>query len=525
MPTPLPAAATPPPQEPTALQWRDTSRDLNLFLQEIVGAVQRAQAEIADLRCQVGALAGDVHGDRGIRQRVLQTDAGLTSVCEVLRVERRKREAVAVAVQQPRSFRALVGRYYARLLRWSQSRQSGQRMGRTSSLELLRSRWQVLLRWHRLRVTRRRQRDAAERLYRCSLFAHLRGRLREWVGTQQAARAARLARAGARHEAARDMAIQSARVLLSRALSRWRRLRSHRDRWLQLTRSCRGMCEGVLLALVGKCWQRLGKLRHRRYLTRQIAAAAAEQTKAVYWRKWQKAAALYRAVLRRRSASGSLLARTSKALALRYYSRWSVCATQRREHRHFASLSQRVDVGLQTLQNTNSVLNRLVDRFIAFDEQLDALDKDKVGRRELSGLAGDRKNELASRASADTVRALSSARELLGASSALGSRCDALMERERELALGRADLPPPDAILSELSRLDARVRDDPRPAPRQHSSSFPAEHGIHTPDPLSSVPRASSASSAASHTDTGALRRQQEAQWVTHFADMQRSAR
>eukprot|EP01060_Flectonema_neradi_P029466 TRINITY_DN4083_c2_g1_i1.p1 TRINITY_DN4083_c2_g1~~TRINITY_DN4083_c2_g1_i1.p1 ORF type:complete len:715 (+),score=158.50 TRINITY_DN4083_c2_g1_i1:42-2147(+) len=47
------------------------------------------------------------------------------------------------------------------------------------------------------------------------------------------------------------------------------------------------------------------------------------------------------------------------------------------------TLGTQVDVGLKTLTNTNSVLNKLVDRLISVDEQLDHLDKDKVSRKEI----------------------------------------------------------------------------------------------------------------------------------------------
>eukprot|EP01063_Lacrimia_lanifica_P015800 TRINITY_DN22468_c0_g1_i1.p1 TRINITY_DN22468_c0_g1~~TRINITY_DN22468_c0_g1_i1.p1 ORF type:complete len:748 (+),score=280.67 TRINITY_DN22468_c0_g1_i1:85-2244(+) len=46
-------------------------------------------------------------------------------------------------------------------------------------------------------------------------------------------------------------------------------------------------------------------------------------------------------------------------------------------------LGNQVDVSLKTLTNTNSVLNKLVDRLISVDEQLDHLDKNKAGRAEV----------------------------------------------------------------------------------------------------------------------------------------------
>eukprot|EP01064_Diplonema_japonicum_P002595 TRINITY_DN11651_c1_g1_i1.p1 TRINITY_DN11651_c1_g1~~TRINITY_DN11651_c1_g1_i1.p1 ORF type:complete len:718 (+),score=114.00 TRINITY_DN11651_c1_g1_i1:61-2214(+) len=50
------------------------------------------------------------------------------------------------------------------------------------------------------------------------------------------------------------------------------------------------------------------------------------------------------------------------------------------------SLGTQVDVSLKTLTNTNSVLNKLVDRLISVDEQLDHLDREKVSRKDLKEL-------------------------------------------------------------------------------------------------------------------------------------------
>ncbi|KAJ9453014.1 hypothetical protein DIPPA_00955, partial [Diplonema papillatum] len=48
------------------------------------------------------------------------------------------------------------------------------------------------------------------------------------------------------------------------------------------------------------------------------------------------------------------------------------------------NLGTQIDVGLKTLSNTNSVLNKLVDRLIEVDRQLDGLEKEKISRREFS---------------------------------------------------------------------------------------------------------------------------------------------
>eukprot|EP00756_Hemistasia_phaeocysticola_P065024 Hpha_TRINITY_DN8239_c0_g1::TRINITY_DN8239_c0_g1_i1::g.111892::m.111892 len=50
------------------------------------------------------------------------------------------------------------------------------------------------------------------------------------------------------------------------------------------------------------------------------------------------------------------------------------------------ALGAQVDVGLRTLSNTNSVLNKVVDRLINVDEQLDHLDKEKLSRADLQSM-------------------------------------------------------------------------------------------------------------------------------------------
>eukprot|EP00760_Papus_ankaliazontas_P015251 PhM_4_TR16432/c0_g3_i1/m.3713 len=51
------------------------------------------------------------------------------------------------------------------------------------------------------------------------------------------------------------------------------------------------------------------------------------------------------------------------------------------------SLHTRIDVGLKSMGNTNSVMNKLVDRLISVDDAIDALERDKVSRRELGIIA------------------------------------------------------------------------------------------------------------------------------------------
>eukprot|EP01062_Namystynia_karyoxenos_P077009 TRINITY_DN7665_c1_g1_i1.p2 TRINITY_DN7665_c1_g1~~TRINITY_DN7665_c1_g1_i1.p2 ORF type:complete len:679 (+),score=155.19 TRINITY_DN7665_c1_g1_i1:106-2037(+) len=607
------------------LEWRDPSLELGRFLQEIVHAVQRAQEDIAGLRGEVAALAADLHGDRGVRQHVMQTDAALTSVCEVLRVERRKREAIAVSVLLPRSTGSFLGRYWRQLREWARCSRSGSRLSRSASLVLVRLRWETLKTFHRLSATRRRQRAAAARLVRRSVLWHARRRLDTWLGWHAALCAEAARRRAAHGQVAADLAVQSAQTLLHSALRRWQRWLRACSRWRQLTQRCRGMCEGALLHLAARYWRRLCRIPHRRRAMYTVAVGARDRLRAACWARWRGALQLWRLHERRFAAAGSMFARTSKLLArrrLHQWLSWLELRARRRQHAEdrvqFEHLAQRVealggqiDVGLRTLTNTNAVLNRLVDRFIAVDDQLEALDKDKVGRRELSGLAdtrastGGREQRDQGKAAGEAAHPLSSARDLLrqaplgaaagdaralhgqGAAPAgqlpvgwepVGSagaperagphgpptptsgqqgcadssllsepacartvappEADCMiarLERTRSGARDRGPLPPPAGGAAHGQGMQQQQQQplawhiSPSRGPRQAPSGDPGAAAACWAEPAHPPARGNPAAcppargEPAAGAPSGTLRRQQEALWVSHFADMQRS--
>ena len=117
-----------------------------------------------------------------------------------------------------------------------------------------------------------------------------------------------------------------------------------------------------------------------------------------YMSKWARVIAMIRRGLEREAISRALLTKNAQLVRRDFYAtlyryrelRRSVRDKEEQDlrtaelHRRNDNLGTQIDVGLKTLSNTNSVLNKLVDRLIAVDQQLDTLEKDKVSRRELS---------------------------------------------------------------------------------------------------------------------------------------------
>ncbi|KAJ9468707.1 hypothetical protein DIPPA_16395 [Diplonema papillatum] len=56
----------------------------------------------------------------------------------------------------------------------------------------------------------------------------------------------------------------------------------------------------------------------------------------------------------------------------------------------YAALNQQVEVSLQSLSNTNTVLNKVVDRVMSVEAEIEVLDRSKVSKRELNSVRTDR---------------------------------------------------------------------------------------------------------------------------------------
>ena len=112
---------------------------------------------------------------------------------------------------------------------------------------------------------------------------------------------------------------------------------------------------------------------------------------------WTQHAAYARRQLERIAVSRALATKNDQLVRREHYhalARYQKLTAQARDahelenrfseaQRKTDNLGTQIDVGLKTLSNTNSVLNKLVDRLISVDQQLGTLDKEKVGRREL----------------------------------------------------------------------------------------------------------------------------------------------
>eukprot|EP01063_Lacrimia_lanifica_P027418 TRINITY_DN3846_c1_g1_i1.p1 TRINITY_DN3846_c1_g1~~TRINITY_DN3846_c1_g1_i1.p1 ORF type:complete len:862 (+),score=339.37 TRINITY_DN3846_c1_g1_i1:79-2664(+) len=138
--------------------------------------------------------------------------------------------------------------------------------------------------------------------------------------------------------------------------------------------------------------------RQRLALANDLLEKTNKNVRRRYLERWARHAAMIRRFLERAAVSRALQTKNQQVLRREYWFLWSRYQRLREMQRErqetdnrFAeanrktdNLSVQIDVGLKTLSNTNSVLNKLVDRLISVDSQLDILDKEKISRRELS---------------------------------------------------------------------------------------------------------------------------------------------
>ena len=162
------------------------------------------------------------------------------------------------------------------------------------------------------------------------------------------------------------------------------------------------MCLGSLRQrYYGKLYAFLMWTRHNRKRRQQAAdlnAKHEERIRRTFLHKWAHHAACIRRHLERVAVSRALNTKNEQVVRREYYHllfRYQTVREKARDRhelenrfaeagRKTDNLGTQIDVGLKTLSNTNSVLNKLVDRLITVDDQLGSLEKEKVSRRELS---------------------------------------------------------------------------------------------------------------------------------------------
>eukprot|EP01065_Artemidia_motanka_P043052 TRINITY_DN5900_c0_g1_i1.p1 TRINITY_DN5900_c0_g1~~TRINITY_DN5900_c0_g1_i1.p1 ORF type:complete len:723 (+),score=241.28 TRINITY_DN5900_c0_g1_i1:57-2171(+) len=220
----------------------------------------------------------------------------------------------------------------------------------------------------------------------------------------------RLERQKMNEQFAATLADISMKALTNRFLQRWIRFRyarAERARKLRNTDSMQDLSHNAVRSRFYKTLLR--HLRWRQYRRkRAMAVGMLEQGSArkVLQKYIERLAAHARRVrrsLERRAAATALSTKNGqmhRRECWRKLVRHAAEATRQRRlaeqegrlletGRRVDILSTHVDVSLKTLSNTNNVLNKLVDRVISVDEQLDVLSREKVGKRELRFITGD----------------------------------------------------------------------------------------------------------------------------------------
>eukprot|EP01061_Rhynchopus_euleeides_P047783 TRINITY_DN9817_c0_g1_i1.p1 TRINITY_DN9817_c0_g1~~TRINITY_DN9817_c0_g1_i1.p1 ORF type:complete len:767 (+),score=278.54 TRINITY_DN9817_c0_g1_i1:68-2302(+) len=161
-----------------------------------------------------------------------------------------------------------------------------------------------------------------------------------------------------------------------------------------LLNSLRNRYYGKLYAFL--LWTRFNSKRNQQAI--ELNRKREEKVRRDFLHRWAHHAACVRRHLERVAVSRALTTKNEQRVRSEYYhllSRFQKIRDKARDRhelenrfaevaRKSDNLGTQVDVGLKTLSNTNSVLNKLVDRLITVDEQLGHLEKDKVSRRELT---------------------------------------------------------------------------------------------------------------------------------------------
>eukprot|EP00755_Sulcionema_specki_P039321 Sspe_Gene.112613::Locus_95686_Transcript_1_1_Confidence_1.000_Length_1833::g.112613::m.112613 len=573
------------------LSRRDPFLDLNQYLQDIVASVQQLQNDLATVQGSVSTLTSEVFGTTGIKNKLAHLEGSFFSVCNEVATERRQRRAQGLKELGKSCLSAFLGRYFdalrkharghggiERRLRAQAARATEQFVSRYFTMWRRFHRWAVgrsrrvrALRWLRIKADQ-------SLLHRCfsSLAAH---RIRAVEAANKRRQTATLI--------AYDLEEIVQHCLLRRYLIRlvsYHRARTaQRKRW----KAVAAHADQASRAVLQRYWTKLKRYRDRQrgmrkrcQITAALGARQQQAVKAEYWRKWVTYQRAWSQLLKRHKACKLLQYRSELAVVRSAMSKWRRFVDLRHHARERAeylarihdvshrceTLGTQVDVGLKTLTNTNSVLNKLVDRFITIDEQLESLEREKVGRQELGGLADSQQQNKARARSpkgeSSMVAALSTAKELLE-HTPMNGMVDNLMKRQRELDAAAAAAcqaaahrtPTPEVHgpyehldreqMDELLRLDRNriaARDYEPQSSHRRQDRFP-EHYDSTrsgsmPSAFSEAPTSASyptaladpvsfpstsSSSARNSVPPEDFRRQQEAVWASHFATIQRT--
>ena len=355
-----------------AFSFRDPTSDLNNFLHEISAAVQLMQREVTSVREEM----------QKDRTRVLKLER---LVCS----ERTRRQTITMTVLQQKSIKSVVEKYYTTLKLWSQMKAKRKRMAVDLNEKTMIECYSVhFTKWRRSykRATYNNQRHRQARdLLLLNLKRILSSRLATWKSLRDLRQDYSCERNAIEQVIYDDLQMLAKRscfnfffkkLLLFRNESlsyKTSLLLSHFGIWFkfikvsrwkqQLNYSCNEMRFKIQKEFLHNYWNRLLKQRNNQKNFRRIVRGLS----------WLRSCSIRHTVLR----------------YLKYWYRFGEMA-----------------VGVRRFNATDVTVFQFSERLIALGNRLTSLDKEKLSRRELCGLASEIPDEQNHRSISETAQNL-----------------------------------------------------------------------------------------------------------------------
>eukprot|EP01064_Diplonema_japonicum_P012094 TRINITY_DN19565_c0_g1_i1.p1 TRINITY_DN19565_c0_g1~~TRINITY_DN19565_c0_g1_i1.p1 ORF type:complete len:462 (+),score=64.57 TRINITY_DN19565_c0_g1_i1:53-1387(+) len=387
---------------------------LNGFLQEIVSEVKQVHSDLNSLKDQFLMLNTEVRSEYGLKNRVCVIEASLHSVQQQLKREKTKRQQVTVTILLQKSKRSFLGEYFSLLTLHSQGLKTKRRrqeavrqISKTTSIQTLS--W-FFTNWRRFRkraMSRATGYRTAKNLLLKNLKTHVQKRLRAWQTHTERKTSRKDYKKGVVMTMAKDFENSINHKLLKRyfdAMGKRVRTRS----------ALHAIHREACLATLREKWAKfIDFIAIQRWaaLRREISTSNENRLHHASRR------ASYRKLLKfveKEKLKRTACERTTfiQICAIKSTLRRCLAKLKRNaELKHRAAMDRKVELSLSTLTNTNTILNELVERFLNVDQQISALERNKIGRKELQGLGAERESSLQkTEADAERCYSLPSAR-------------------------------------------------------------------------------------------------------------------
>ena len=390
------------------MEFNDPLGGLHTMLQDLVRQVRDTTAEVSEMKRQMGRVTDDLYAPGGLGYVVFQVlhstshtthtrsarmgslESAISAVSVAVSDERRRRQTAGVSALEVQSRRAFATVYFRRFCLYARGYTEGRRRRRAVDHLLaqarachLSQRFTHWRRFHRRSTERASQTRLARSLRARSDAGCARGRFAAWRAWAERRSRRAAGRRAVLRVAAGDLAALAAHTLLRRYWAALRRGPAAVCAYRAVAASCarRRLQEGY--AALRVCAHERRVCRMRADVALQVAERAAGALAGRYFARLQRVVARRRAQRRALSALYFVHGCAVKATALRYFAalgRFAGAAAKQ------AATAQKVEVSLSTLASTNQVLDALVDRVINLDQGIERVEREKIGRKEFSGL-------------------------------------------------------------------------------------------------------------------------------------------